>query len=375
MGLPIISPILRSVLRIISFAVFALTAACCYGGYADPDFLTLPSIMVLAAPYMAILTAVISLIWLFCGRWVTGGIGVLTIVLCWGPLQSMVPLKLSKDAKPGEETFSLLTYNIIHGVDQQSVGHQVGNRSFEYVLHSGADIVCLQEVTGFDGKSVKNWGEAWSDSLMKVYPYHAGVKGRDLQVLSKYPVKMLDTKTLVPDYSNTNRYIFCEVNVKGRILTVVNMHLMSYALTDEERRVVTEMKSAKGVEESVDEMKGSIYGKMKVAFRQRKEDAALLREAIAKIDGPLVICGDFNDVPGSYAYRLLKGDDLKDAYADTGLGPLVTYNQHMFWFHIDQVFYRGDLEALSVKKGKLKSSDHYPLTVEFAFTGKDDSVK
>ena len=40
----------------------------------------------------------------------------------------------------------------------------------------------------------------------------------------------------------------------------------------------------------------------------------------------------------------------------------------MFYFHIDQILYKGDLKALSVRKGKIKTSDHYPLLSEFEFT-------
>lgn len=88
--------------------------------------------------------------------------------------------------------------------------------------------------------------------------------------------------------------------------------------------------------------------------------------------GPMIICGDFNDVPESYAYRLLKGNDLKDAYVETGFGPMITYNAHAFWFHLDQIFYRGALRPLSVRKGKTKLSDHYPLFAEFEFIPADE---
>lgn len=46
---------------------------------------------------------------------------------------------------------------------------------------------------------------------------------------------------------------------------------------------------------------------------------------------------------------------------------MITYNAHYFWFHLDQIFYRGGLRALSVKKIKTKVSDHYPLMAEFEF--------
>ena len=102
----------------------------------------------------------------------------------------------------------------------------------------------------------------------------------------------------------------------------------------------------------------------------RADRAADILRALDKVSGPLIVCGDFNDVPESWCYRLLRGDDLRDAYVETSFGPLITYNRHAFWFHLDQILYRGPLQALSVKKGRLRSSDHYPLLAEFEFTNK-----
>ncbi len=82
---------------------------------------------------------------------------------------------------------------------------------------------------------------------------------------------------------------------------------------------------------------------------------------------PTIISGDFNDVAGSWAYRKLIQAGYTDAYAETAFGPTITYNQHMFFFHIDQVFFRGRIDTLSVKRLKLETSDHYPLMAEFAF--------
>ena len=61
------------------------------------------------------------------------------------------------------------------------------------------------------------------------------------------------------------------------------------------------------------------------------------------------------------------GKDFEDAYAQTGFGPMITYNKHLFWFHIDQILYRGAIRPLG-EKARLKSSDHYPPpTAEFEF--------
>ena len=74
-----------------------------------------------------------------------------------------------------------------------------------------------------------------------------------------------------------------------------------------------------------------------------------------------MVCGDFNDVVDSWAYSVIAGDDMKDAYLEAGCGPLATYNAHNLYFNIDHILYRGKLKAVNFGKGNLKSSDHYPI--------------
>ncbi len=369
MFIPVVKPIVRTILRIVSILIFILTIFAAYGGRFTPDFFTLPSILCLTAPYLAVTTLIISILWFIGGKWITGGLGILSLVASWSALAAITPLGFSKSAENPANTFTLLTYNIVHGIDQQQEDAQEGNRSFEYVLHSGADIVCLQEVKDWDDpEEIPNFTRELRDSLRAVYPYWAGATGAsDTKVLSKFPVREIRAGSLIDNRFDPYCYTFYKIDVKGHPLTLVNIHFKSYNLTDEERRVVTDVKNVETAKESVREMKGTIWSKMGEGFRKRKTDVENLRTALRKIDGPLIVCGDFNDVPESYSYRLLRDEGLKDAYAQTGFGPMITYNQHLFWFHIDQIFYRGGLRPLSVKKGKLKSSDHYPLIAEFEF--------
>ena len=140
-------------------------------------------------------------------------------------------------------------------------------------------------------------------------------------------------------------------------------------MSEDERKVVTEINSMETAKSSMVEFKGSIRQKLRSAFRDRAEDAKELREELDDIspDLPLIVCGDFNDVPSSWTYKVIRGTDLRDAYAETNFGPAITYNLHAFYFHIDQMLYRGPLEALDLTIGKINTSDHYPLIGEFEF--------
>lgn len=363
----VLKPMVKIVLLAGSCILYLLTILAAYGGRFDTDFFTIPALLTLTLPYLAVATLLVAVGWLACRKLLPGALGVLAIICSWGPVSTASPLALSKSAPAGAVKFTLMTWNVIHGIDQQAAGEQKGNRTFQYILKSDADIVCLQELRGFNDSEVPNLTPAFLDSLKRKYPYIVGSEKYDTKLLSRYPARYVDGAEYIDGNYDRRRYTFYRINIEGRELTVVNLHLMSYRLSEEERNVVTSMRSVGGVKESINEMRGSILDKMHAGFKKRKADAEILRSALEKIQGPLIVCGDFNDVPESYAYRIIRSAHLRDAYAETGFGPLVTYNRHAFWFHLDQVLYRGPLRALSVEKGSIKSSDHYPLIAEFCF--------
>lgn len=365
-----LKPAFKIAAFIASCVLYLLTILAAYGGRFDTDFFTFPAMLTLFLPYMAVATLVVTVIWLACRKLLAGALGILAVICSWGPVSSASPVAFSKSMPSDADSFTLMSWNILSGKDQQHPDAKSGNRTIEYIINSGADIVCVQELKALNNKRIPNLTPSLLDSLKKAYPYIVGTEELDTKLFSKYPAKYIDTWNFVSDNPNYDRrrYTIYNVRIHGRDMIVVNLHLMSYKLTEEERNVVRDMKSVDGIKGSIGEIKGSIYDKMHAGFKKRKSDAITLREILKNFDGPLIVCGDFNDVPESYAYRIIKGDDMKDAYAETGFGPLVTYNRHAFWFHLDQILYRGPLKALSVKKGTIKSSDHYPLTAEFIFT-------
>lgn len=368
MHLPIIHPILRLALLILSLIIYALTIFAAYAGRINTEYFTLPALFVLILPWLAIATLIIAVLWLCNGHLFAGGLGILAIIASWGPVSTACPISWSKKASEGAKVFKLMTYNMIHGWDMENAsGGLDRNRTIDYIMNSNADIVCLQEVIKLNEQDIPLFSEAQQEELRKVYPYQAGSTQLDTKVLSKYPVEYVDASRYIDGTFDRRCYTFYKVQIDGRTLTIVNCHLMSFLLSKEETSVLTDIKSVKSAKASYRELKGDIRRKLNYGFEKRKVEAEVLRKALDKIEGPLIVCGDFNDVPESYAYRLIRGNDLKDAYVETGFGPLVTYNRHAFWFHLDQVLYRGPLRALDVEKGKTRLSDHYPLFATFEF--------
>ena len=365
----LLSPFIFLGMRIVSIVIYFLTILSAFGGKVNPDYLTLPSLLTLALPYFAILTILLIVFWGVFRKIVFCALGVLTIFICLGPLSDAFPLGSSRRPEPEGQIFKIISWNVIHTRDIREPDYP-GNRAVEFMINSDADVICLAELSDFNKNEMPNFTKTLKDSLFNVYPYRAGLNTSDIKVLSKYPVKRLEKISY--DHLGNTRFDFFKVSFPQNELIVAMVHLYSYGLSEEERQVVTEINSMKTAKTSVAEFKGSIRQKLRKAFRHRAEDAETLREFLDEIPDniPLIVCGDFNDVPASWTYNIIRSDDLRDAYAETNFGPAITYNLHAFYFHIDQMLYRGPLEALNLKVDKINTSDHYPLVAEFQFKNK-----
>ena len=147
-------------------------------------------------------------------------------------------------------------------------------------------------------------------------------------------------------------------------MTLFNVHLQSIALTPDDRQLYMSL-TRKPSEERLKQAKSQLLSKLCYGFKQRTVQAQILKEYIDTIGGNMIVCGDFNDVPGCYAIRTLEKAGLRDAYADAAFGPSITYHASRFYFRIDHSLYRGNFEAVKCERGYVDSSDHYPLITTY----------
>lgn len=352
--------IFKMVAKIGTLVLALITIIAGFSGHIPPHIWATPAILVLLFPWLALLTLIALIAWACCKKVIPTIVCGVTLLICAGPLFNNFPLCGSKKPKPGERTFSLLTYNIYHGKNLRPQNGHGPNAPLEYILSQDADIVSLQELGSLSSKEIASITPELRQALLRKYPHHVFINNvLASAVLSKYPITL---------ERNGTDYMLVEVNLPDMDLQLMNVHLSSYRLSEADNSVVRDIKGMHSARRSIEQLRGPITGKLKEAFRNRALAAAEVRSVINEINGPLIVAGDFNDVPSSWAYRVVRGDDLDDAYTQTGTGMMITYNMHGFYFHIDQVLYRPDpLRALSVKKQGQNTSDHYPLLCTFAY--------
>jgi endonuclease/exonuclease/phosphatase family metal-dependent hydrolase len=239
------------------------------------------------------------------------------------------------------------------------------NKIIQYIAESEADIVCLQEYMVSSRPNLMSSEDV--AKALPMYPYIAEVffSSPDykrynywLAVLSKFPVTRSRRIKFPSVYNGSSIH---EINVRGKKIILVNNHLESFKLTTEDRSNYSDMITHASLE-SFDEFRGSIQKKLGQAFRIRAKQSETVAGEIRKANGYYtIVCGDFNDTPISYAHHTIQGS-LSDAYAKSGFGMGVSYNQNFFLFRIDHILYSPSMEAYNCKVDtRVNLSDHYPI--------------
>lgn len=347
---------------------------CAHGGWCDPAVVPVAAMACMALPTVFAASVLWAVVLLIAWRKPLPLMAVAWLVSAFG-LWFICPINLSEpQSRNPEKEFTLLTYNVLHFWDtRDGVDTLTRNPTLDFILSVDADILCLQECETKDlkprGKNGKQWHILASqiDSLHSRYPYR-WFDGHMQALFSKYPFVQIPPEHVVDSMPN---YQGALVEVKGRKVSVFNVHLKSIGFSDDEKIFYRDIyadppTNPSGLRQELREVKHSILSKLVAAFKARARESRILKENLTGIKGSLIVAGDFNDVPGSYAVHQLMDIGLDDAYFDVGRGPTITYHANLFYFRIDQVLYKG-LRPLKIERPDFAASDHYPLLTTFRF--------
>jgi len=337
-----------------------------YAGKVEPQDFALAPVMLLAYPLWIYATAVCVTLDIFaCRRALL--VALPAVAACLPSLWAYAPLNICRPEAPSDSrTFKFMTYNVaaFHNFTYSFPGDV--NPTMSYLLDTDADVVNLQEVYTFATSESEHITARQVDSVYRKYPY-VMTYGEMQAMLSKFPADPVSH-----DWRNVkgNEVAVFRLFIDGEPVTVFNVHLQSYGLTASDKllyREITEMDALDFAK--LDSVRATLMSKINIASQQRACDARHLGELIKRFGGPnAIVAGDFNDVPGCYTLNYLTDLGFRDVYSEVGFGPTITYNSNRFYFRIDHVLYRGSLKPLSIRRGRIRASDHYPLIVEFALT-------
>ncbi|MBU3855615.1 endonuclease/exonuclease/phosphatase family protein [Bacteroides gallinaceum] len=320
---------------------------CSYSQYLSPVAHPVLSCAGLFFPFFLFLNALFLLFWLFV-QWKFSLVPFLFLLAGWGSIRSYAPWGHKEEAE-GKETLKFLTYNVM-GMPVEK-GDSV-NPIVEYIRKSDADVVCLQEYPVHDEKIRK---------ALSFYPYVetfavAGWNG--MACLSRYPILSVER---IGYKSVSNGSFLLRLKLDKDTMAVVCNHLESNKLDAHDKQVYEEILKSPG-EKNVKSGGKYLLGKLAEAAALRAPQADSVAQAIAGNKCRyMLVCGDFNDSPLSYAHRII-GRGLHDAYIEAGRGPGFSYNRNFLYFRIDHLMVGEGFRVLEADvDNSISASDHYPL--------------
>lgn len=368
----------RSVMAMLTGVLCVVLVCSAYSDVVNPTFWVLPSFLGLAFGALLAVAVVWLLVLLLARRWHSLLVLVATLALVSVPAWRICPLHVGDRktvmAASGEEgrvdSLRVLSFNT--NVMGQAHLARVKERIplIDIVRQSGADIVCLQEYSFSLGKNGHTQQELRQE-LKDLYPYYDFMpldRSRRLGIAtySKHPIR----KATRVDKRKKGYFtaMYYQIDVNGRTLGLVNMHLHITMINPKDRVLYEEMIERFEVD-SLQRIRSGMMRSLAQAYKLRAAEAAQLSQFLREEhpEGmPLLVCGDMNDTPVSYCHRMLRKTGLSDTWQEAGFGPGITYRAHHFWFRIDHILHSRQLHSLSMRvRRDVTLSDHYPVEATF----------
>ncbi len=180
-------------------------------------------------------------------------------------------------------------------------------------------------------------------------------------IFSRYPIINRQTISNFPHDYNSN-FQYADIVAGDDTIRVFNCHLQSlrFSATNLDYIRSPSIKTDTDLEKSK-----NLITKFKHAFLKRQVQADRLRVEIDKSPYPVIVCGDFNDVPNSYPYEKI-GNGLQDAFVKKGAGMGRTFSGISPTLRIDNIFIDKRFSVNQFIRIPKKLSDHFPIIADIS---------
>lgn len=342
----------------------------CYASWFDPTKFWFIGFLTLASFYLLLALIVFIIFWLFAKKKFIF-ISLLAIGLAWKPIGQLIKFVKPNNFKLAKQPdiLRVMSWNVEHfDILEYKTRPQVKTQMLDLISMYQPDVACFQEMVGSDFDSTAiNYIPYFGERLHFPYNFYSYNKKDDFDdkhhfgiiIYSKYPIIERHTIRYDPlTYNSTFQYVDI---VKGNdTIRVFNFHLQSLRFSHENLNFINNPTTDGEID-----LKESrnVISKLKRGFLQRNLQSDRIKKAMNESPYPLIACGDFNDVPNSYAYNTI-GSGLNNAFAEKGSGIGRTFSSISPTLRIDNIFMDKKFEVENYIRIKKKMSDHFPIIAD-----------
>jgi endonuclease/exonuclease/phosphatase family metal-dependent hydrolase len=291
-------------------------------------------------------------------------LSVIPLILGFMVFRGHFNLNFSGTHAKTKDDIKIMTFNV-RGFDPTdgTSKEDFMQKSFSTIENEHPDIICFQDYSlpikgkyGVEGLQ-KRLGLPYAVS--KNYtPYSDQISVSGVGILSRYPI--LDSKPMTIDSGYTCMY--ADIQYRDKDIRVISIHLQSYALYSDEKVIMSAPRSFINFDQQkLKKDSRRIAWKLRWALRRRAPEARKVAEFVQNSPYPVIVCGDFNDTPASYVYRIIS-QSLEDPFQIYGSGIARTYNESKYPFRIDYILHSKQFKSHDYHIIPTNVSDHNPVT-------------
>ncbi len=266
---------------------------------------------------------------------------------------------------PDKSDIKILDYNcMLFDLYNWSHNAQSRNLIFTMLQEESPDIVCLQEFYTSEQKNDFNNADTLQ-KFLKAKNMHAEYTTtlRELDhwgvaTFTKYPI--VRKGKIIFNTKSNNICIYTDVLINTDTVRIYNVHLASISFGKKEYKFIDNISKNEISDPDLNESK-SILKRLKKRFFARAEQAELIAAHMAVCKYKIILCGDFNDTPSSFAYHTLS-KNLKDAFRQSGSGIGKTYHGSLPFLRIDYILHDKNFSSYNYRRYPESFTDHYPVT-------------
>ncbi|MBW7844342.1 MAG: endonuclease/exonuclease/phosphatase family protein [Bacteroidia bacterium] len=344
-----------------SIAILALLSTY-VAPYISPDLLWPVAFFALAYPVVLLINIVFIIYWLifFNMKFL---FSLAAIIIGWSHVTKFIQINAKKSPERLENSINVITFNARYFGLFDFKGENRSDAEVDLFMDKfnkiDPDIFCIQEMANI---SVPRTNKLIDNVYSKLKKYNKvnvnitkdGVWLCDnIAMFSKH--KIVKNGVVEHDVTSGNYTIYADMIIFEDTIRVIATHLQSIKFEKADYEAINKIETERKPENII--AYKSVVDKMKYAFLMRAKQTDAIEEFIKKTPYKIIVCGDFNDTPLSYAYHSIKGD-MKDAFVEAGSGLGRTYVGKMPSFRIDYILGSPTFQFYNYYTKIFEFSDH-----------------
>ncbi|MCL1850646.1 MAG: endonuclease/exonuclease/phosphatase family protein [Bacteroidetes bacterium] len=294
------------------------------------------------------------------------------ILLNVGNMDKHFQLKETEKPPSCTNCIKVMSYNVklfgLYDTENKKMRKQNKNKILQYINEEQPDIVCFQEYF-YDQSGKLDFNT--TDTLLSIlklksknshFEYFTATRGDFYYGFATFSKNKIVGNGIVEMPDSTVIATYIDFKNRNDTIRVYNCHLASIHFENEDYEIGKQLIINPMNDPKWQKKVNILYKKMELAYKIRRHQTKVLKQHLKKCSYYIILCGDLNDSPASFAYNKVAGN-LKDSFRESGKGMDRTYLGETFpKFRIDYILHDRAYKSYGHTVGTdISISDHYPI--------------